>query len=233
LNATAGGWDWVEKGAVTKVKDQGQCGSCWSFGTTGDIEGVTFLKTGKLTSLSEQQLVACDKKQDQGCNGGLQEDAFVYVKNTGLTTEANYPYTSGKGKRGYCLEAKIKKPLQKIKGFTQISKTGKGEAGIKDPLTKNGPITIGIDASPMQDYKQGIDSPVNCSPNKGCGCTADSLDHAVLMVGYGQGQLKGSTVSYWKIKNSWNSDWGEEGYYRIEAGHNKCGLAMDAVHSEE
>lgn len=145
--------------------------------------------------------MACDKTSDQGCNGGLQEDAFVYVKNKGLTTEKNYPYTSGQGKRGYCLEKKIVAPLQKIKGFSQISKTGKGEAGIKDPLTKNGPVTIGIDATPMQDYKGGIDSPVNCNARKGCGCKAASLDHAVLIVGYGEGTLKGDTVSYWKIKN--------------------------------
>ena len=232
-NATfTGGFDWVTKGAVTKVKDQGQCGSCWSFGTTGDIEGTTFLKTGKLNSLSEQQLVSCDTASDQGCNGGLQEDAFVYVEKNGLTSEANYPYTSGAGRTGVCRKAKIVAPLTKISSWKQVSKTPQGEADLKDALTKNGPITIGIDATPMQDYKGGVDNPVNCNAKRGCGCTADDLDHAVLIVGYGMGEYKnGTATAYWKIKNSWATSWGEEGYYRVAAGHNKCGLAMDAVHS--
>jgi len=217
-------FDWTTKGAVTPVKDQGQCGSCWAFGTTGDIEGVTFLSTGKLPSLSEQQLVSCDKGENEGCNGGLQEDAFVYVEKNGITSEKDYKYTSGGGSTGRCKSADIEKPLTFIKGWSQVSKSKKGESDIKTALPKNGPITIGIDATPMQLYTGGIDSP-RCGSD--CGCSANDLDHAVLMVGYGASGSK----NYWKIKNSWAKDWGEDGYYRIEMGKNLCGLAFDAVHS--
>jgi len=223
-NVTGNAFDWGKKGAVTAVKDQGQCGSCWAFGTTGDIEGVTFLKTGKLVSLSEQELVSCDTKEDVGCNAGLQENAFVYAQKNGLTTEADYKYTSGNGNTGKCKKKKIGKPLTFIKGWTQISKSKKGEPAIKTALPKIGPITIGINAGPMQDYKTGIDSPKACKGTK-----KSDLDHAVLITGYGmQGQKK-----YWKIKNSWNTDWGEEGYYRIVMGKNECGIAFDAVHSHD
>lgn len=231
LNATD--LDWVAKGAVTKVKDQGQCGSCWAFGTTGDIEGTTFLKTGALNPLSEEQLVSCDTKSDEGCNGGLQEDAFKYVIKNGLTGESDYPYKAGKGKSGKCKKAEIKAPLTYIKSWSQVSKTKAGENGIHAALDKNGPVTLGIDASPMQDYKGGIDEPKNCNEKKGCGCKKTSLDHAVLFVGYGVGEAKksGADTKYWKIKNSWASDWGEKGYYRVIAGENMCGLALDVVHS--
>jgi cathepsin F len=234
--STAGGFDWAAKGAVTPVKDQGQCGGCWAFGTTGDVEGVSFLKTGKLQSLSEQQLISCDKKpNDAGCNGGLQEHAFKYVIANGLTTESNYPYTSAKGRSGLCAKAKITAPIQKIASWAQVSKTSAGEALIKGNLTANGPLTIAMDAGPMQDYKSGVDHPINCKHGKGaCGCTAMDLDHAILIVGYGTDTTSdGNTTAYWKIKNSWSTNFGEEGYYRVVAGDNMCGLAMDVVHSHE
>jgi C1A family cysteine protease len=212
-------FDWTTKGAVTKVKDQGQCGSCWAFGTTGDIEGTWFLAGNDLTSLSEQELVSCDKGSDEGCNGGLQEDAFVYVEKNGLTSEANYPYTSGGGRDGVCKKAKESPVAAKITSWNQVSKKAAQEDQIKTALIAQGPITIGINASPMQRYNRGIDNPRLCLKS--------SLDHAVLVVGYG---TEGG-VDYWKIKNSWASDWGEQGYYRIVRGEDKCGLAQDAVHS--
>jgi C1A family cysteine protease len=214
-------FDWETKGAVTKVKDQGQCGSCWTFGTTGDVEGTWFLANNTLTSLSEQELVSCDTATNEGCNGGLQEDAFVYVEKHGLTTEASYPYTSGGGKDGRCESAKIVAPLTKISSWVQVSKTAAGEAGMKDALSKSGPITIGINAGHLQTYRSGIMDPAICRSS------ASALDHAVLVVGYGteNGQ------DYWKIKNSWAADWGEKGYFRIVGGKNKCGIASDAVHS--
>jgi C1A family cysteine protease len=220
-------FDWTEHGAVTPVKDQGRCGSCWSFGTTSDVEGVFFLANNSLTSLSEQQLVSCDRT-DAGCNGGLQEDAFVYVKKNGLVTESTYPYTSGGGRTGTCDSSKIKNPVAFVSDWSQVSCLGKceksapfDEAGIVTALLASGPITIGIDASPMQLYRGGIDNPRNCKTSQ------SGLDHAVTIVGYGS---SGGT-DYWKIKNSWASDWGEDGYYRIVRGENKCGVASDAVHS--
>eukprot|EP01065_Artemidia_motanka_P047912 TRINITY_DN75_c0_g2_i3.p3 TRINITY_DN75_c0_g2~~TRINITY_DN75_c0_g2_i3.p3 ORF type:complete len:370 (+),score=161.66 TRINITY_DN75_c0_g2_i3:1284-2393(+) len=212
-------FDWTTKGAVTQVKDQGQCGSCWSFGTTGDIEGTWFLSGKPLVSLSEQELVSCEK-QDQGCGGGLQEDAFPWViKQGGIVAEKTYPYKSGGGSTGTCQTSKEKPVAAKISKWYQVSKTKAGEADILKQLAQVGPITIGINAGPMQDYTGGVDDPWLCR--------ASSLDHAVLIVGYGTD----NGVDYWKIKNSWNTDWGEKGYYRIVRGKNKCGVAMDAVHS--
>eukprot|EP01064_Diplonema_japonicum_P032210 TRINITY_DN599_c0_g3_i1.p2 TRINITY_DN599_c0_g3~~TRINITY_DN599_c0_g3_i1.p2 ORF type:complete len:349 (+),score=140.32 TRINITY_DN599_c0_g3_i1:48-1049(+) len=214
-------WDWTTKGAVTKVKNQGQCGSCWSFGTTGDIEGTWFLAGHALTSLSEQELVSCDKTDD-GCNGGLQEDAFAWVmKRGGLVAEETYPYHSGDGISGTCKETKTTPIVASIKSWYQVSKSAAGEAGIATQLPQVGPITIGINAGPMQDYRGGIDNPAHCPG------AARDLDHAVLIVGFGSE----NGVDYWKIKNSWAASWGEEGYYRIVRGVNKCGVATDAVHS--
>jgi hypothetical protein len=220
-NYTGTALDWTQMGAVTMVKDQGQCGSCWSFGTTGDIEGVWFLAGNTLTSLSEQELVSCEKTDD-GCNGGLQEDAFPFIiKKGGIAAEKAYPYTSGKGKTGKCKATKERPIAAKISKWNKVSSTSKGEADILKQLPQVGPITIGIDAGPMQDYDSGIDNPKKCKSSRG------ALDHAVLVVGYGTENGK----DYWKIKNSWAADWGEQGYYRIVRGVNKCGLAMDAVHS--
>eukprot|EP01059_Diplonema_ambulator_P035673 TRINITY_DN84_c4_g1_i1.p1 TRINITY_DN84_c4_g1~~TRINITY_DN84_c4_g1_i1.p1 ORF type:complete len:362 (+),score=134.68 TRINITY_DN84_c4_g1_i1:82-1086(+) len=214
-------FDWRTKGAVTGVKNQGQCGSCWTFGTTGDIEGTWFLAGNKLVSLSEQELVACDKTGGNlGCDGGLQEKAFAYViKKGGLASEEQYPYTSGIGIGGLCHTDKMYPVSANISSWYQVSKSASGEMDMKTQLPKVGPITIGINAGPMQDYKKGIDNPKICNPQ--------SLDHAVLVVGYGVE----SGTQYWTIKNSWGTDWGEEGYYRIVMGENKCGLANDAVHS--
>lgn len=217
-------FDWVSLGAVTDVKDQGQCGSCWTFGTTGDVEGTSFLAGGKLTPLSEQQLVSCNyNDDDQGCDGGLQEVAFEYVIANGLTTEKDYPYTSGSGKEGKCIKSKIKAPLQKISSWVQVSDSAKGEEGILTALKQSGPITIGINAEHLQTYRRGVMNPRICRNGE------YFLDHAVLMVGYGYDEKK--QTEYWNIKNSWASDWGEKGYFRIKYGENKCGVAVDAVHS--
>ena len=168
--------------------------------------------------------MSCDKGQDQGCNGGLQEDAFKYViKNGGLTSEENYPYTSGAGRVAACKTDKTKQDLEgAITSWSQVSKSEAGESGIATAMNTAGPITIGINAGHLQLYKSGISNPTICRSGRG------ALDHAVLMVGYGSDGGK----AYWKIKNSWAKDWGEEGYFRIVSGKNKCGVAMDAVHSK-
>lgn len=224
-------WDWTSQGAVTAVKDQGYCGSCWSFGTTGDVEGTWYLAGNSLTSLSEEQLVQCDYLQfstgaNLGCNGGLQEYAFEYLINTapyGLVAESTYPYSAAtyNGNTGSCTSslAVASNVVARISSWEQVSSSAVQESNIYDTLYSQGPVTIGINAANMQLYRSGIADPSTCP--------ASGVDHAVLIVGYGTE----SRTDYWKIKNSWATSWGEDGYYRIVAGSNACGLATDVVHS--
>jgi len=203
--------DWVAKGAVTPVKNQAQCGSCWAFSTTGSLEGAYQIASGKLVSLSEEDLVQCDHNGDQGCQGGLMDNAFGWIKQTGgICTEADYPYTSGSGITGTC--KKTCTPAVTLTGFTDVP--SKDEDALKSAVAKH-PVSIALEAdkSAFQLYTGGVlDSP-------SCGT---QLDHGVLIVGYGTDSGK----DYWKVKNSWGADWGESGYIRIVRGKNMCGLAM-------
>lgn len=206
-------FDWREKGAVNAVKDQKQCGSCWAFSTVANLEGVNFLKTGKLVSLSEQELVDCDKKTgDQGCRGGLPTNAFkdMIQNKLGLETESAYPYTA---KNGHCQAEKSKEQVF-ITGQKGISKD---EDQIAAALQQYGPLSIGINAGLMQHYKGGVANPSKQQ------CNPRSLDHGVAIVGFGQDQGK----KYWIIRNSWGASWGEKGYYRIARGTGACGLNTD------
>ena len=212
-------FDWTTKGAVTPVKDQGLCGSCWSFGTTGDIEGTWFLAGHDLEALSEQQLVSCETT-NEGCHGGWQYRAFDWViQNGGIASEADYPYVSLHGAVPKC-EVNHKE-VANISKWYQVSSNASTEADIATQLVKAGPISVAMDAAGMQDYKSGIDSP------KAGSCSPTTINHVVLVVGFG---TEGG-VDYWKIKNSWSTNFGEDGYYRIVRGQNKCGVAMDAFHS--
>ncbi|CAG5134258.1 unnamed protein product [Candidula unifasciata] len=202
-------WDWREHNAVTPVKNQGWCGSCWAFSTTGNIEGQWAINSPshQLLSLSEQELVDCDKL-DQGCNGGFMYDAYEAIKDLGgIETETDYKYT---GEDGKCQFNKSE-VVAKVTGAVNISKN---EEDMAAWLYKNGPISIGINSFPMQFYKWGIAHPWKffCDPN--------ALDHGVLIVGYG----KKGKEPYWIIKNSWGSNWGREGYYYIYRGDGSCGL---------
>ena len=210
-------FDWREKGAVTPVKNQEQCGSCWAFSTTGDIEGSWFLSGNQLTSLSEQDLVDCDHNGDQGCNGGLPSQAMQYVINAGgIESEKAYPYYASDQQCKYNSKVPTKKVAATISSYERVSQD---EDQMAAYLVKNGPLSIGINAQWMQFYNSGISNPKVCNPA--------GLDHGVLIVGYG---VENST-KFWIIKNSWGEDWGEQGYYRIVRGVGKCGLNRMVVHS--
>jgi cathepsin F len=227
-------FDWRDKGAVTPIKDQGQCGSCWTFSTTGNIEGQYFLKTGKLVSFSEQLLVDCSQGCcflpgygnvcNQGCNGGWQWNAFFDVVNWGgIQTEDSYPYTSGGGASGAC-QKNNSILMAKITNYTCIS-TGGGAPANEDQMAayiqQKGPISIALNAGYLQDYSSGVVDP--WFPSQECDPT--QLDHAVLIVGWGVDSGVFGNTPYWLVKNSWSDSWGEKGYFRIYRGSNVCGVA--------
>jgi C1A family cysteine protease len=214
MHAAPSSIDWVSKGAVTPVKNQGQCGSCWSFSTTGAMEGAYFLAGNKLTSFSEQELVSCDKS-DNGCNGGWMDAAFTWIKkNGGITTEAAYPYTSSTGQTGSCKGTGGSVANSAPKGYVDVQ--ADSVSALMDAVAQQ-PVSIAIQANQaaFQSYKSGV-------LTSSCG---QQLDHGVLAVGYGT--LNG--VDYWKVKNSWGSSWGDDGYILIErSSKNLCGVLSAA-----
>jgi C1A family cysteine protease len=205
--------DWVTKGAVSPVKNQAQCGSCWAFSTVGSLEGAYQIAGNPLTQFSEQDLVSCDNAAhggtDQGCNGGLMDNAFKWIEKNGICTETDYPYTSGTGSSGTC-----KTTCQKAATLTGY-KDVPGEAALKAAIAI-GPVSVAIEAdkSAFQLYKGGV------LDNTACG---KRLDHGVLVVGYGTDSTSGK--DYYKVKNSWGANWGEKGYIRMVQGKDQCGIA--------
>jgi C1A family cysteine protease len=209
--------DWVPVGAVTGVKDQGSCGSCWAFSTTGSLEGAYFLKYGTLLSFSEQQLVACDTT-DSGCNGGLMDSAFKWIQgNSGICLESDYPYASSSGTSPACQTTCSVVANTAPTTWTDVAQT---DADLVSAVAQQ-PVSVAIQANQVafQLYSSGVLT----------GRCGTNLDHGVLAVGYG---TDASAGDYWKVKNSWGATWGESGYIRMQRGKDQtgdeCGILLMA-----
>jgi len=209
-------FDWRDSGAVTPVKDQEQCGSCWAFSATENIESVEILAgkgSNTTTNLSPQQIVDCDTS-DQGCNGGRTETAFDYViKAGGLEGIDHYPY-NGVDQQCQFQSQYVEASISSWKYATEHD----SETTLQQNLVSWSPLSICVDASKWQDYQSGVMTRVECG-------IVNVLDHCVQLVGYETQAPK----PYWIVRNSWNTNWGIQGYIWLAMGDDVCGLAHDAT----
>jgi len=217
--------DWTETaGALSPVKDQAQCGSCWAFSATEGIESAVFQATGSASPpLSPQQIVSCDRN-DGGCNGGDLPTAFDYVESAGgLDTEEDYPYTSQTGRSGSCQSST---PVVKVTDYKYAvapceggSCSSQDEDGLKAALASYGPLSVCVNAETWNGYYGGVLS-------GSCSGSYNMLDHCVQLVGYDTT----ASTPYWKVRNSWGTSWGEGGFIRLPMGVNSCGIADEAMY---
>jgi len=220
VTSTASSIDWVTAGAVTSVKNQGSCGSCWSFSTAGALEGAYYNQYGTLQSFSMQQLVDCDTS-DSGCSGGLMDNAFGWIEsNGGLCSYSDYPYTTATydGTAGTCETTCTPVTGSTISSYTDV--TSNSASALETALNIQ-PVSVAIEAdqTAFQYYSSGVLT----------GTCGTSLDHGVLAVGYGYDSTTG--YNYWKVKNSWGTSWGEDGYIRINKDSTQtdglCGILAE------
>lgn len=218
----SGSKDWVQEGMTTAVKDQGQCGSCWAFSTTEQVESMA-IKAGITDPdgdnyvLGPQELVSCDHNGDMGCNGGLPLNALKWLEKRGLEQESDYPYMSGfTGQSGTCSMTKSDQVIE-VSSFKRVSSGADSESDLVDYLLNEGPVSVGVDANgAWQTYQGGVMTPDLCE---------GQLDHAVQAVGVDTESFE----PYIKVRNSWGPDWGEDGFIRLAQGSNTCGVANMGV----
>ncbi|CAM9194486.1 unnamed protein product [Heterosigma akashiwo] len=212
-------FDWRDYGAVTSVKNQMFCGNCWAWAAAADMEGTWFIAGHDLVDVSVQEMTSC-ATASECCDGGMMSFGFEYaIKSGGAMIDSDYPFEDSNGYCTACQENLVSaadRPV-KISSWTMIEGTGDD---LRAQLMAYGPISIGINATPMQFYQGGVDEHSDCDPA--------GLDHGVLLVGFG---TTSGGEKYWIIKNSWGADWGEQGYYRIADKYGACGIGEISMKS--